>query len=133
MVLFNNEPFHMTRLLIADTHAAFRASLLLYIASDYPDLYLGQAKDFTTLMEKTREQKWDLIFMDIKLYRTKGIEIVHHVEFAFPNTLIYITGMYEVDYLKGKLPGPGISGYISKDCIHEQFTRLVEKSKANIS
>ncbi|WP_158275687.1 response regulator transcription factor [Marinilabilia rubra] len=111
---------------IVDDHKIFRTGLE-YILNNLSCIKVigeaGNAKDLFNLLKRSRP---DLIFMDIKLPDTDGIETTKMVKEKFPDVnVIGLTMFSEIEYFN-KMIEAGASGFLLK---HTQEDELEEAIK----
>lgn len=112
--------------IIVDDHKIFRTGLE-YILNALPYLKVtGEAGNSKELMNMLRKSMVDLIFMDIKLPGTDGIETTRMVKQKYPDiNIIGLTMFSEIEYFN-KMIEAGASGFLLK---HTQEDELEEAIK----
>jgi DNA-binding NarL/FixJ family response regulator len=69
----------MAKVLIADDHAVFRAGLRQFL-DDVPGVTtVGEAATGNDVLDKLREDAWDLLVLDINMPDRSGLDILRHV------------------------------------------------------
>ncbi|HEC13964.1 MAG TPA: response regulator transcription factor [Acidiferrobacteraceae bacterium] len=115
------------RVLIADDHAIVREGLkqLLrecpYVAST------GEAANGNEVLEKVREQDWDVVILDISMPGKNGIETLKQIKSERPNLAVLILSMHAEDQYAVRALKAGAAGYLTKGCISEQLIAAITK------
>ncbi|MBI2915091.1 MAG: response regulator transcription factor [Firmicutes bacterium] len=104
----------MLRLLVVDDHAVFRAGLAMLLNAQ-PDLeVVGEAADGNQAIEKVREQKPDLVLMDLTMPSMDGIEATRRIKEVSPDTKILVLSMHEDEEYLLQVLKHGAAGYVAK-------------------
>ncbi len=113
----------MTRVLIADDHALFRAGLRQFLAQSLTPADIGEAATGSETLSQLQQQTWDLLFLDINMPDRSGLDILRHVRSSHPETrVLVLSGYPERQYALNVLRA-GASGYIAKDCAPEELLK----------
>lgn len=102
------------RVLIADDHAVLRSGLRMLINTQ-PDMeVVGEAADGQEAVQKSLEEKPDIVLMDITMPGSSGIKAIEELRLESPRTRVLILTMHDdVAYLRSALAAGG-SGYVVK-------------------
>jgi DNA-binding NarL/FixJ family response regulator len=115
----------MTRVLIADDHALFRAGLRQFLAQSLTLADIGEAATGSQTLSQLQQQNWDLLFLDINMPDRNGLDILRHVRSSHPETrVLVLSGYPERQYALNVLRA-GAAGYIAKDCAPEELLKAV--------
>jgi DNA-binding NarL/FixJ family response regulator len=115
----------MTRVLIADDHALFRAGLRQFLAQSLTLADIGEAATGSQTLSQLQQQNWDLLFLDINMPDRSGLDILRHVRSSHPETrVLVLSGYPERQYALNVLRA-GAAGYIAKDCAPEELLKAV--------
>ena len=115
----------MIRVVLADDQAMVRAGLRLILESQ-PDLeVVGEAADGEEAVRVARQQRPDLVLMDIRMPRLDGIAATSRLisEEAAPRVLVVTT--FDADQYVYEALRAGASGFILKDSSPEQLVAAV--------
>lgn len=105
----------MLTLLIVDDHPVFRQGLRDVFDTDPQIKVVGEAKDGDDAQNKNRTLQPDVIFMDINLPKSSGLQITRKIKSASPNTkIVMITGYDEPEHIFHSMRA-GASAFCSKD------------------
>ena len=115
----------MTRVLIADDHALFRAGLRQFLVDALPSAEIGEAASGNEVLTCLQRQGWDLLVLDINMPDRTGLDILRHVKAGHPGTrVLVLSGYPERQYALNVLRA-GASGYIAKDAAPEDLLKAV--------
>lgn len=115
----------MTRVLIADDHALFRAGLRQFLAESLPAAEIGEAASGNDTLTCLRQKEWDLLVLDINMPDRGGLDILRHVHSSRPGTrVLVLSGYPERQYALNVLRA-GARGYIGKDGAPEELLKAV--------
>jgi two-component system, NarL family, invasion response regulator UvrY len=115
----------MTRVLIADDHALFRAGLRQFLVDALPSVEIGEAASGNEALTCLQRKGWDLLVLDINMPDRTGLDILRHVKSGHPATrVLVLSGYPERQYALNVLRA-GASGYIAKDAAPEDLLKAV--------
>ena len=115
----------MTRVLIADDHALFRAGLRQFLIESLPSAEIGEASSGNETLTCLQQKSWDLLVLDINMPERSGLDILRHVKSGHPATrVLVLSGYPERQYALNVLRA-GASGYIAKDAEPEDLLKAV--------
>jgi len=105
------------RVLVADDHPVVRAGLCAVIMQQ-PELELvGEAEDGLDAIAKVREQRPDVVLMDLRMPRMEGVAAIREIKGGFPDVRILALTTYEGDVDIHRALEAGASGYLIKDML----------------
>lgn len=105
----------VTRILVADDHAAGLASLRLMITSR-PDWEIAaQASDGAEAVEKAVEVSPDVAVLDIQMPRLNGIQAAEEILKCRPETKVLAVSLTQQGPLLDELKRVGVLGFVPKD------------------
>jgi len=115
----------MARVLIADDHALVRAGLKQFLVDDRNITAVGEAATGRETLEKLRDEKWDLVILDIGMPDRSGIDILQHIRAVHDRTrVLVLSGFPDRQYALNVLRA-GASGFIEKTSPPEEMLRAV--------
>jgi two-component system, NarL family, invasion response regulator UvrY len=115
----------MTRVLIADDHALFRAGLRQFLVDALPSVEIGEAASGNEVLTCLQRQGWDMLILDINMPDRTGLDILRHVKSGHPATrVLVLSGYPERQYALNVLRA-GAAGYIAKDAAPEDLLKAV--------
>jgi two-component system, NarL family, invasion response regulator UvrY len=115
----------MTRVLIADDHALFRAGLRQFLVDALPSVEIGEAASGNEVLTCLQRGVWDMLVLDINMPDRTGLDILRHVKSGHPATrVLVLSGYPERQYALNVLRA-GAAGYIAKDAAPEDLLKAV--------
>jgi DNA-binding NarL/FixJ family response regulator len=99
------------KVLIADDHPVVRRGLRQILAEN-PDIYVGaEAASAQETLQCVREQRWDIVILDISLPGGNGIELLGEIRRERPDTRVLILTMYSEDQYAVRAIKAGAAGF----------------------
>ncbi|MDH5217402.1 MAG: response regulator transcription factor [Gammaproteobacteria bacterium] len=114
-------------ILIVDDHAIVRTGLRQIIAEEDPGISVMEAGDATETMRTLREQKVDLVTLDINLPGKNGIELLKQIKSEFRTMPVLILSMHSEDQYAIRAIKNGASGYLTKDSAPDLLLTAIQK------
>ena len=115
----------MAKVLIADDHAVFRAGLKQFL-HDVPGVgEVGEAASGNDVIDRLRQNDWDLLVLDINMPDRSGLDILRHVRAGHERTRVLILSGYPERQYAINVLRAGASGYIAKDADPEELLKAV--------
>jgi len=115
----------MTRVLIADDHALFRAGLRQFLVEALPSVEIGEAASGNEVLTCLQRKGWELLILDINMPDRSGLDILRHVKSGHSGTrVLVLSGYPERQYALNVLRA-GAAGYIAKDAAPEDLLKAV--------
>jgi DNA-binding NarL/FixJ family response regulator len=105
----------VTRILVADDHAAGLASLRLMISSRADWEIAAQASDGAEAVEKAVEVSPDVAVLDIQMPRLNGIQAAKEILKCRPGTKVLAVSLHQQGPLLDELKRVGVLGFVPKD------------------
>ncbi len=115
----------MSKVLIADDHAVFRAGLRQFLGEVPGVSEIGEAVSGNDTLDRLRENEWDLLVLDLNMPDRGGIDILRHVRAGHAGTrILVLSGYPERQYAMNVLRA-GANGYIAKDSSPEELMKAI--------
>jgi DNA-binding NarL/FixJ family response regulator len=115
------------RILIADDHAILRKGLKETIEEELGETTFGEASNGREVLEHVREQRWDLVLLDIGMEGRSGLEVLEEVRSAKPQLPVLILSMYPEAQFAVRALRLGAAGYINKQSAPEELVLALKK------
>lgn len=126
----------MKKILIADDHDIVRRGLRA-LFDEHPDLAVeGEASTAMEVLDRIREESWDLLVLDLDMPGGEGLETLRRVQSVDPDLPVIILSVHPEDRLAKRLLQAGASGYVQKDAASEDLivaTRRVLRGSRYVS
>ena len=117
----------MIRIVIADDHAIVREGLkrIVSLAADLE--LVAEAADGTQVMQRVREQEFDLLVLDLSMPGRSGMELIKWVKAEKPRLRILVLSMHQETQYAVRAIKSGASGYLPKESAPEQLEQAIRK------
>jgi two-component system invasion response regulator UvrY len=115
------------KFLIADDHALVRKGLIQKLREEFPSAEITEVVGGNEVLEEVRNQKWDVILLDIAMRGRNGIEILKQVRANGIKTPILIISMYPEELYAVRVLKAGASGFVNKESANEELLVAVHK------
>jgi len=120
----------MIRIVIADDHTIVREGLkqLLSVA---PDLeVVGEAQNGNEVIQRVREQDFDLLLLDLSMPGRSGTELIKQVHNEKPKLRILVLSMHQEQQYAVRAIRSGAAGYLTKESASAQLVAAIRKVAA---
>lgn len=115
------------RVLVADDHEIVREGVRGAFA-DEPDLEVaGEAADGPTVLERVREEAWDLVLLDLSMPGAEGVETLRRILRVEPDLPVLVFSIHPEERLARQLLQAGARGYVQKDVGSDELVRAVRR------
>lgn len=101
-------------ILIADDHEVIRRALRSLLLSRPEWTVCGEAADGNEAVRMTRDQRPDLVLMDISMPEMNGVQATKTIRREFPETRVLIISQNDPEVTKKQAQEAGASGYVAK-------------------
>jgi two-component system invasion response regulator UvrY len=102
------------KVLIADDHQLIREGIKRILA-DAPDVSaIGEASNAAQALEQLRENRWDILVLDLKLPGKSGLDLLIDLQIQMPKLPVLILSMYPEEQFAVRVIRRGASGYLTK-------------------
>lgn len=105
------------RVLVADDHPVVRAGLAAIIAQESDLLLVGQAENGQHAVALFREQRPDVVLMDLRMPVMDGVDAIRTIRKEFSAARILALTTYEGDADIRRALDAGAQGYLLKDML----------------
>ncbi len=118
------------RILIADDHAVLRMGLKQLISDECSacgQVMFGEAENGQELLDRARQDKWDVILLDISMPGRDGLDVLQDLHRERPEVPILVLSMYPEDQYALRSLKLGASGYMTKESAPEELVKAIHK------
>lgn len=125
-----------TRILLVDDHAVVLAGLRTVLADEPGVEIVGEARNGREALHMATELDPDLVLMDISLPGMSGIDATKRIRESVPSAQVVCLSLHMDHRIVDTAIKAGASGYILKDCAHEELViaiRTVLSGKSYLS
>ncbi len=117
----------MIRIVIADDHAIVREGLKRIVAEASDMVVTGEAADGAEVMQRVREQEFDLLVLDLSMPGRSGMELIKLVHSERPRLRILVLSMHQELQYAVRAIKSGASGYLTKESAPAQLEQAIRK------
>lgn len=115
----------MIRVLVADDHPVVQHGLCQMLELEEDIEVVGRAGDGAEAVAQAREQRPDVILMDVQMPNVDGIEALRQIRQTQPDARVIVLTTYRSeDYVFPSLQA-GASGYLLKDTTREELAGAI--------
>ena len=120
----NNEKI---KIVIADDHAIVREGLKQIVAEEKDMRVCGEAEDAASLMELLKNEKWNVVVLDINMPGKSGLEALKDIKQFYPDLPVLILSMFSEDQYGLRAIKAGASGYLKKVSAPTELVTAIRK------
>lgn len=113
------------RIILVEDHPIFRKGLAQLINNDRLMEVVGEAEDSLEALRIVKEQKPDMVIVDITLKDRNGIELIKDIRLRFPDMLIIVLSMHDEKIYAERALRAGARGYIMKQEAPETILKAI--------
>jgi two-component system, NarL family, invasion response regulator UvrY len=114
------------RILVADDHAIMRDGLINSLSRSFPDADFGEAGTSPDILSMIRDEKWDLVILDINIPGRNGLEVLKDIKEQIPDLPVIILSMYPEDQFAIRTIKAGASAYLTKDTSVPELVKAIK-------
>ncbi len=114
------------KFLIVDDHKIYRKSLMMTIKRLFPDSMFEEAGNGLEFLEIVKKDKYDLIFMDMKMPEMNGIEATKRAVEISADIKILGISMFSNEEIINEFLRAGAQGFIQKGGSQEEIKQASE-------
>lgn len=104
--------------LLVDDSDVFRRSLRRLLTKHFPSMRIDEAATGAEVLHQNREH--DLVFMDIRLPDTSGLELTRHLKAEHPATTVCVVTQFDIPEYREAANHSGARGFMLKDRLTEE-------------
>ena len=117
----------MIRVAIADDHMVVRQGLK-QILSESEDFQLaGEATNAAETIKLVREEKIDVLILDMSMPGRSGIELIVQIKSELPRLPVLVLSMHAEEQYAVRAIKAGAAGYLTKESIADELVGAVRK------
>jgi len=115
------------RILIADDHAILRSGIVNLLQNEFRNVVIVETDNALDVIEKTRQEKWDLILLDITMPGMSGLDALKQIKATDIKTPVLIISMQPENLYAMRALKAGASGYFNKMSLNSEFIAAIKK------
>ncbi len=117
----------MIKVLVADDHSVVRRGLR-QILTETPDILVGgEASTVQEVRQLVRDQRWDVIVLDLNMPGGSGIELLGELRKQSPGLRVLVLTMYPEAQYAIRAIRAGAAGFLTKESAPERLIDAVRK------
>lgn len=116
----------MLRLLIADDHSMFADGIESILAMESDIKIVGKCPNGNSVFNFLKEEKVDLILLDVNLPDISGIEVSKKLNKEYPEIKILAVSMFNEESFVTQILEQGASGYILKNTGKTELLKAIQ-------
>jgi two-component system invasion response regulator UvrY len=113
------------RALIVDDHEFTREGIVHILTDNFNISKLARAGNYEQAMDQIRNDKWDIIILDINLPGKGGLEILRSIRAISSKVPVLVLSMVPVSQYAHRVLQAGASGYLTKSEPAEELIKAV--------
>jgi DNA-binding NarL/FixJ family response regulator len=117
----------MIKVIITDDHPIVRRGIRQILEDDERIETVHEAGKGKELLEKLREEKYDVVLLDISLPGVNGLDLIGQVKKIQPSIAVLMLSIYSEELYAIKALKFGASGYLTKTSAPEELLTAVHK------
>lgn len=117
----------MKRILIADDHSAIRSGVKMVLSTEFSEVEFGEAANAAEVFQKIKEEKWDIVILDIEMPDKNGLEILKQLKYSKTCIPILVFSMHSEEQFAIRALKLGASGYLAKDVSGGEFAKAIHQ------
>jgi two-component system invasion response regulator UvrY len=118
----------MINFLVVDDHALIRKGLKILIEENPDFAVKGEAESGMQAIKMAREQRYDLVLLDISLPDKHGMEVLTQLKSEQPDIKVIVLSMYPEAQYGVRALKAGAVGYINKQSAPEKLLGAVQQA-----
>jgi len=117
----------MIRIVIADDHTIVREGLKQVLSAASDLTIVGEAQNGHEVLQRVREQDFDVLLLDMSMPGKSGIELIKQVRAEKPRLRIMVLSMHQEPQYAVRAIRAGASGYLTKESASAQLVSAIRK------
>lgn len=117
----------MIKVLIADDHTIVRDGLKQILGESSRIAVAGEASSGQEVLSRLREDRYDVLLLDISFEDCSGLEILKQAKFLWPSLHILMLTMHREDEYAVRALRAGAAGYLTKKSAATELVSAIEK------
>jgi len=116
----------MLRILVADDHEIVRKGLKQILMEGFTSVFIDEAHDAPSLIEKAMNGNWDLVITDIAMPGGSGLDALTKIKIKKEFLPILVVSTYPEEQYSQHVIAAGANGYISKNAIPDKLIEAIQ-------
>jgi two-component system invasion response regulator UvrY len=117
----------LIKVLIADDHPVVRLGLRQILADTNDILVGGEAGSAQEVLRLVRDERWDIVLLDISLPGGNGIALIGEIRKERPETRVLILTAHPEEQYAVRAIKAGAAGFLNKESAPDRLTEALKK------
>jgi DNA-binding NarL/FixJ family response regulator len=115
------------RILCIDDHAIFRQGVKQILLQHDRQTRIGEAATAEAAMQLVREDRWDMVILDLSLPTRSGFQVLADLKHEQPGLPVVVLSMHGEDEYAIRALRNGASGYVTKESAPEELIAAIQR------
>lgn len=115
----------MKRFLLVDDHVVVRSGIKTLLSDIYRPVEIHEAFDGESAIQQLKENKYDLMMLDIQMPRTDTLGLMQYIHVAYPDIKVLVFSMSAENIYAKRFIKAGAFGFVSKQAPLEEITKAI--------
>jgi len=115
------------KFLIIDDHAIVRKGLSQLLKEEFADAEIAEATDDNEVYQKTKNNIWDVILLDISMPGRNGMDILKQLRSENIKAPILVLSMHQEEIYGPRVLKAGANGFLNKESATEELIAAVHR------
>lgn len=115
------------KILIVDDHSVVRQGIKQILLEMSEPVTVGEAGNGCDAMRLLRDERWDMVLLDISLPGKNGIEVLKQIKAEWKELPVLMLSMYSEDQYALRAIRAGASGYMTKETAPDELLTVINK------
>jgi two-component system invasion response regulator UvrY len=116
------------RILITDDHAVVRRGIQQILADAFVDLETGEATNAEQALEMIRNERWDIVILDISMPGRSGLDALKEIKKSNPHLPVLVLSIHPEEQFATRALKAGASGYLTKESAPDELVLAINKA-----
>lgn len=125
MEVLNLEDIKMTNILIADDHAMFADGISSILDTEVDINVIGKCLDGPSVLEFLKDNKVDVLLLDVNLPGMSGIDVCKTVTAKHPEIKVIAISMFNEESFVTEILNNGAKGYVLKNTGRDELLKAI--------
>jgi len=125
MEVLHLDDIKMTNILIADDHAMFADGISSILDTEADINVIGKCLDGPSVLEFLKENKVDVLLLDVNLPGMSGIDVCKTVTAKYPAVKVIAISMFNEESFVTEILNNGAKGYVLKNTGRDELLRAI--------
>jgi two-component system invasion response regulator UvrY len=115
------------KILLADDHAVVRQGVKQILVEAFSEGIFGEARNVPELLDLVRQEKWDIVVLDLTLPGEGGLDALKQIKHDQPQLPVLILSMHPENQYAVRTIKAGAAGYLTKESAPEELVNAIRK------